>query len=134
MKKIIIYILFMILNSLVLFADAQEDEKAKSQFYSIIVNDVPTQLCTKKQLYVQCYKVDEAECKNYMTLFLKSCYKSYESKITADLTLNEIGNYGNNVGSCAGTLYDMFLSQAGVSDKECLKKWDDKIISDNENK
>ena len=127
MQKFILTILIMMIPVLIL-ANPAMDKKAKERFSKIILEEAPKGLCKSDQMYMECYGVSTDECKNYMDLFFQSCIASIKRKVSSSSTLEEMAEYGNQVGQCAGTLYDMILKKAGKANNDCLKKWDEKLL------
>ena len=105
-----------------LFADNKE---FKENIHKETVEKLPKVLCESKQLYRECYAVNAEECNTLITLSAEACWKTFEKKMTADKTLNELAEVGNQIGQCTGTLYDMMLQKAKKADLKCLNdsKW-----------
>jgi len=69
--------------------------------------------------------VNDEECSALISISVEACWNTFEKKMTADKTLNELAEVGKQVGQCAGAIYDMMLRKAKKVDIECLKnpKW-----------
>lgn len=128
MLKIFLIVFLIFTSPALLTANSVMDEKTKERFSKIILEEAPKGLCKPDLLYMECYGVTSSECKVYMDLFFKSCIASIKRKVTASSTLEEVAEYGNQVGQCAGTIYDVILRKAGKANDDCLKKWNEKII------
>jgi len=97
------------------------DENFKENIHQNIVDKLPKILCEEKQVFRKCYAVSELECKQLVSVTAESCWRTLEGQITEDKTIDELGAIGNQIGQCAGAIYDMSLQKAKKADLECLK-------------
>lgn len=102
-----------------------EERDVKKELYKLLTTEIPTKMCQPNMLYRECYKVSADECHDIMYMSIRGCFKTYESNISNDLTLNQLSKTGGKIGECAGLIYDIILTKASKRDTECLKnpKW-----------
>jgi hypothetical protein len=95
------------------------------QLKNNIITKTPNVICQKEQMYIECYDITINDCKVFVDLFVKSCYKQFEQKMIDSKSLSEKAKIGNKVGQCTGMIYDMVLRKANKVNDTCLKqpKW-----------
>lgn len=108
--------LFCSLSGAKIFAEEGHPKKA---WIDAVSTALPTLFCEEKQFFRQCFKVSQEECEKGAASATRVCLNKYEKEMPEKFT-RELGKkWGEKVGSCAGSTYEIALVEKKRSDKKC---------------
>jgi hypothetical protein len=109
-----------ILFVLIASSAIRANEVSKDDWISGMSTALPAYFCKADQYFRQCFKVTQTECEETALSSTRICLAQNKDKIPARLKQPEDGaQWGNEIGSCAGSTYEITLQKKRISNVKC---------------
>lgn len=102
------------------FSSAGYAEKMeKSALMDHMKHTLPEHFCKGGSYFTECFSVDNNQCQQAIKSAYNGCVEKHGSAIPASLSQGEVADWGNKIGSCAGSKYESDLAAKRISNARC---------------
>lgn len=99
---------------------AQATQVSREDWLASMQQILPAYFCESAQYFRQCFSVDATQCAEVISNKTSECLSQNETNIPAVLNQPQDGtHWGTIVGRCVGTLYELELREAKISNTQC---------------
>lgn len=96
------------------------NEVSKNDWIKGISTALPIHFCKSDQYFRQCFNVTQIECEETALSTVRICLSQNKDSIPARLRQPEDGTkWGNIIGSCAGSAYEITLQKNHINNSKC---------------
>jgi hypothetical protein len=83
-------------------------------------NILPASFCKDGTYFRECFEAKATVCHSTATKATESCLRQFEPEIPKQLQQPKDGSFwGNKIGVCAGTIFELTLKQSRINDAKC---------------
>ena len=92
----------------------------KDAWFSDMRNLLPSLFCKDGSYFRECFEANASVCHSTATEATESCMRQFEPQIPEQLHQpNDGGLWGNKIGTCAGTVFEVTLKKSRVNNAKC---------------
>jgi len=100
-------------------AQAQNQVTAEA-WLDTMLNELPGFFCQDDEYFMQCFDVDQAECRTISKEQAQRCIDEMAGQLPALLNMPDDGRkWGSDLGRCAGIGYDLALAERKSASPRC---------------
>ena len=93
---------------------------SKERWLSEMRNVLPAAFCKDGSYFRECFEAKVTVCHSTATEATESCLRQFEPQIPKQLHQPNDGSlWGNNIGVCAGTIFEITLKKNKVINAKC---------------
>jgi len=118
--RLLSFVLALTLAGLTISVRAADTVVSKERWLSDMRIVLPSLFCKDGTYFRECFKANATVCHSTATEATKSCLRQFEPEIPKQLQQPNDGTFwGNKVGVCAGTIFEITLKQSRVNNAKC---------------
>lgn len=111
---------FVLFFASALFAQAADQAVSRDTWTENLKTTLPTMFCQSSSYFRQCFDVTSLECEEIAASATRICLSKFINELPDPINLAEDGGYwGFKVGECAGSTYDIVLSERARQTPSC---------------
>ena len=98
----------------------------KESWIDFMETGLPTYQCQAEKYFRQCFDVAAKKCEEVMASATRTCLDKDKANIPDILSQPKDGTkWGQKIGACAGTTYELTLSKERISSAKCnnIQNW-----------
>jgi len=96
------------------------NEVSRSDWINAMSTVLPVYFCKADQYFRQCFNVTQIECEETALSATRVCLAQNKDKVPAQLQQpNDGAQWGNVIGSCAGSVFEITLKNKRISNSKC---------------
>lgn len=92
----------------------------------LVENSLPDLLCEQSAYFRQCFEIDDAQCRSTLSSTFQECLAIYLDHLPEQINTSADGaHWGQMLGSCAGTKFEMQLTELKIQNARCndITQW-----------
>jgi hypothetical protein len=96
------------------------------QWLDLVENSLPDLLCEQSAYFRQCFEIDDAQCRSTLSSTFQDCLTIYLDHLPEQINTSADGaHWGQLLGSCAGTKFEMQLTELKIQNARCndITQW-----------